>query len=191
MRTHQCTFDQRCPPRKGGSQHSLPDKRNTKQNHIKLINPTEVTESTGWGWMGELFEHFESFWEILGSTVLLVEDVEVHSDSDSVADTNILGQPECFPLGISACRTLPQLGRSLGFQDYDNTDVHDCLHLWAFGIMIVQICDTIKVSWILRYIESLPWGSPGLVQFSNPTRFSTYTYTNNVLVVLRTIRVTL
>lgn len=79
--------------------------------------------------MGELFEHFESFWEILGSTVLLVEDVEVHSDSDSVADTNILGQPECFPLGISACRTLPQLGRSLGFQDYDNTDVHDCLHL--------------------------------------------------------------
>ena len=183
IRTHQCTFDQRCPPRKGGSQHSLPDKRNTKQNHIKLINPTQVTESTGWGWMGMDRGALWKFWVLLGnfgvniadwSTVLLVEDVEVHSDSDSVADTGILGQPECFPLGISACRTLPQLGRSLGFQDYYNTDVHDCLHLWAFGIMIAQICDTIKVSWLLRYIESLPWGSPGLVQFSSPTRFSTY-----------------
>ena len=70
IRTHQCTFDQRCPPRKGGSQHSLPDKRNTKQNHIKLINPKSLNpqDGDGWGWMEEPFEHFESFWEILGST---------------------------------------------------------------------------------------------------------------------------
>ena len=179
IRTHQCTFDQRCPPRKGGSQHSLPDKRNTKQNHIKLINPTQVTESTGWGWMGMDGGALWTFWILLGnfgvniadwSTVLLVEDVEVHSDSDSVADTDILGQPECFPLGISACRTLPQLGRSLGFQDYYNTDVHDCLHLWAFGIMIVQICDTIKVSLNLKIYWESTLGIPRVSTILKPNK---------------------
>ena len=85
------------------------------------------------------------FWVILGVNIAdgLVhsEDVEVHSDSDSVADTDMLVQPECVPLGLSACRTLPQPGRSLGFQIFQDYIIilMRMIALIYVGIMIVQI----------------------------------------------------